>query len=39
MGVYWMNKCAQAVKNLDHEAAKVSVSNAYYASQFHPEII
>ena len=23
MGVYWMNKCAQAVKNLDHEAAKV----------------
>ncbi|CAF0938718.1 unnamed protein product [Adineta ricciae] len=22
MGVYWMNKCAQAVKNLDHEAAK-----------------
>ena len=24
MGVYWMNKCAQAVKNLDHEAAKVA---------------
>jgi hypothetical protein len=23
MGVYWMNKCAQAVKNLDHETAKV----------------
>ncbi|UJR21959.1 hypothetical protein I4U23_025027 [Adineta vaga] len=22
MGVYWMNKCAQAVKNIDHEAAK-----------------
>ncbi|CAM4821998.1 unnamed protein product [Rotaria magnacalcarata] len=22
MGVYWMNKCAQAVKNLDQEAAK-----------------
>jgi hypothetical protein len=26
MGVYWMNKCAQAVKNLDHEAAKVRSS-------------
>ncbi len=25
MGVYWMNKCAQAVKNLDHETAKVIV--------------
>ncbi len=24
MGVYWMNKCAQAVKNLDHEVAKVN---------------
>ncbi|CAF4137074.1 unnamed protein product [Rotaria magnacalcarata] len=22
MGVYWMNKCAQAAKNFDHEAAK-----------------
>ncbi len=27
MGVYWMNKCAQAVKNLDHEAAKVSIKS------------
>ena len=24
MGVYWMNKCAQAVKSFDQEAAKVS---------------
>lgn len=26
MGVYWMNKCAQAVKNFDQEAAKVNSS-------------
>lgn len=30
MGVYWMNKCAQAVKNLDQEAAKVRNNSIQY---------
>ncbi len=34
MGVYWMNKCAQAVKNLDHEAAKVCNSSIHSIQSF-----
>jgi hypothetical protein len=35
MGVYWMNKCAQAVKNLDHETAKVFTKEIKYLHNIH----
>jgi hypothetical protein len=34
MGVYWMNKCAQAVKDLDHEAAKVSFQMIIFLARY-----